>query len=744
MLGVAELSLTALTCAASYGLVRLFVDASFVPQVLGAGVVAHALAVVCRRRGLSPVVTSAISAIGLVIVIPWLLLGDTTFFGIPTGETWSAARADLSDAWLLFGHVKAPAPVLPGFVMASAIGAWGLAFLADTAAFRAGGLVEAMVPASTLFVFGAALGAPRQRLLCTMLFTIALLAFWLSARAQRQLSSPSFMARRTGRGTQATLRTGAFIGGVGVLAAVVLGPNLPGADARAVIPWRASDRSSGPSRVTVSPLVDIRTRIVDQASVEVFTVKSPVRSYWRLTALETFDGRIWSSERKYRRAEGTLDAGAPAGNLETETVKQEFDVTALESIWLPAAFRPVHISGTKARYDAESGSLLTEETSAIGQHYVVESALPQVDAAQLSTATEPIPDDIARTYLALPTGFPGNVVALAQSVVQGARNPYEMARRLQDFFRSGEFVYDLEVPPGHGDDALERFLFETRRGYCEQYAGAYAAMARAVGLPARVGVGFTTGEQVDDETYSVKGLNGHAWPEVYLAGFGWIAFEPTPGRGIPGGEAYTGVPEAQATPGFPNTATTIATTTTVAAPAAGGSTTIPDLSSLGAGGPGGSEVVEQPNPWPRRALVTAIVFVGVPILWILGVFVGLRLRRWRRRSTARSGGDRVVVAWDEVGEAFARSGLPPRRSETPTEFAGRASRVAKLDPSLLDGLAVMTTVTRYAPPGDVVVDEDAVTSAIAVAKDVRRTVTRRADRRTKLRNLLDPRVPADR
>jgi transglutaminase-like putative cysteine protease len=738
MLLAAEIALTALTCAACYGLIRLFADASFVPQVVTAAIVAHVLAALCRRRGLSPAVTALVALVAMLIVISWLLLGETTVFGIPTGDTVELARSQVRDAWSLFGHVKAPAPTLPGFVLASAVGAWGLAFLADTAAFRASGLVESMVPASTLFVFGAALGAPRDRVLCTALFTTSLLAFWLTARAHRQLASPSWMTRGESRGTRAIIRAGALIGAVGVAAAVLLGPNLPGADAAGVIPWRASDRDSGSSRVTVSPLVDIRTRIVDQAGIEVFQVKSDVRSYWRLTALEAFDGRIWSSSRKYRRAEGKLSSAVPEDAKPTETVTQRFNIIALDSIWLPAAFRPVAIDGTDARYDSESGSLLTEASTGVGEDYDVTSAIPQLDAALLSTATADIPPEVADTYLSLPSGFPRDVTALAIGVVGDAKTPYDKAKRLQDFFRSGNFTYDLEVPPGHDDSALERFLFETRRGYCEQFSGAYAAMARAVGLPSRVGVGFTTGDLGPDGFYSVRGYHGHAWPEVYLAGFGWIAFEPTPGRGIPGGEGYTGVPEAQASPGQPNTATTLPTTSTTAAPAAGGPSSTIQFPDLGDPGVDATFDESKPNPWPGRLVRTAVVLAVLPLLWILGLFAVRRVLRWRRHATTDHV-HRIQVAWDDVSEVLARSGVVPKRSETPKEFAARAARAAKLDPDLLADLADRTTVARYAPPELAAIDEETLATTLAAARHVERQVRRSFDRRARMRALVDPR-----
>ncbi len=78
-------------------------------------------------------------------------------------------------------------------------------------------------------------------------------------------------------------------------------------------------------------------------------------------------------------------------------------------------------------------------------------------------------------------------------------------------------------------------------GYAEQFAGTYAATARAVGLPSRVAVGFTTGAfDPSINTYRVSGKHAHARPEVWLDGIGWRRFEPTPGRGAPDDQIYTG------------------------------------------------------------------------------------------------------------------------------------------------------------------------------------------------------------
>ena len=210
---------------------------------------------------------------------------------------------------------------------------------------------------------------------------------------------------------------------------------------------------------------------------------------------------------------------------------------------------------TKVRYQDETSTLIvdTDVPTSDGLTYTVQSVLPELHprhAARRPTTT--VPTDIAeqdagapgRAERRRPPRWPSEITA-------GATTPYDKAMALQDYFRdTGGFTYDLDVPAGHGDSAIDDFL-ASRRGYCEQFAGTFAAMARAVGLPARVAVGFTPGisDPTDPQRYDVKGEHAHAWPEVYLGQYGWVPFEPTPGRGDPNAEAYTGVARAAGRPG---------------------------------------------------------------------------------------------------------------------------------------------------------------------------------------------------
>ncbi|HWH33907.1 MAG TPA: DUF3488 and transglutaminase-like domain-containing protein, partial [Acidimicrobiales bacterium] len=725
----AELALVALTVAGVLGLARLFDDASFLGPVLGFALGGHALAGACRYLGLRPGVSAAVAAAGLALALSWFLLPETTTLGLPGPGTWSQAASELADAMVVFRQVVAPAPVEPGFVLAAAVAVWVSAVVADGAAMRAGARVEAAIPAATLFVFGAALAAPGGRLALTAVFLAALALYWLTQRLLIHAEAPNRMSSGAGTAPRSLLWSGAGLAAAALLAAVLVGPLLPGAEASAVVPWRSGDRDGGGSRVTVSPLVDIRSRIVDQSDIEVFTVRSDTRSYWRLTSLEIFDGRIWSSRGQYREVDGALPAPAPDRMGATRRSVADVEISNLSSIWLPAPYRPVSIEGTDARFDPDSSSLLTEASTAAGLTYRVQSEILSLDAGALAAVAGPVPDVVAASSTALPPDFSPGVVDEAVRITAGASSPYEAARLLQDSFRDGSFTYDLSIAPGHGGDDLERFLFATRRGYCEQFAGAFAAMARAVGLPARVAVGFTTGEQDQTGAFRVRGLNAHAWPEVYLRGYGWVAFEPTPGRGIPGAESYTGVPEQQAAPGAPATATTrplepapAPPTTAAAAPAASPSPEAPGRSG------------EDPSPWPGRIAVAAGLFAAALGSW-WALLAGLRRRRRRRhRAGATTPADRVLVTWAEVGESLAQLGHPPRPSETPTEFAQRAAGATGIDHRLLGALAGVTTAAGYGPHG---VDGQAAGQAARAAADVISAVDEQLGVRARLARALD-------
>ena len=731
---LATLALTLVTVVVAIGFGRLFVNGSYIPAVLLTALGCHLTAWATRRWSLGPAGFLAGVAVPLA-VIAWIVLPGTTFFGIPTPSTLSTAGHELSKAYDAFRHVVAPTPVTDGFVIAAVIGIAVSALLADAAAFTVRATFEAAIPSFTLFVFTATLGTARFRSVAIATYLGAVLVFLMLHQEALDSLSASWFASRVRGGRAGLLRTGALLGAVAVIAALLVGPHLPGAGAKAVIRLHGAEGEGRTTRTTVSPLVNIRTRLVDQQNVEVFTVESAARAYWRLTSLDRYDGEIWSSEGSYQKLGNSLDdsAPAPAG----ETVQQRYTVSRLSSIWLPAAYEPRHVTGVKGlSYNPDSASVISREPTSDGLIYEVESVIPHFTAHDLAGApVGGLPTEAGRRYTA-PPNVSARVRALALQVA-GTGSPYARAKALQDFFRSGRFAYDLRVPPGHDGRALERFLFDVKRGYCEQFAGAYAVLARLVGLPTRVAVGFTTGEAGPDGVFHVRDLNAHAWPEVYLSGFGWVPFEPTPGRGAPGAQDYTGVAESQANASNPSTATTLGATATTQAPQQSQDTT-PTTAAAAPTQPDRRQASPKHHPSRRPFVLTGLVMLLVAA-WAVGVPGAKRLRRARRRAAAADAASRILVSWTEAGEALGAARVARRPAETMNEYATRATRAVPLVAETAGALATLADDAAEASYASGAPDETAVMRAEHAAAAVEDAVREQATTQQRVLRALDPR-----
>ncbi|HEY2427325.1 MAG TPA: transglutaminase domain-containing protein, partial [Acidimicrobiales bacterium] len=377
-----------------------------------------------------------------------------------------------------------------------------------------------------------------------------------------------------------------------------------------------------------------------------------------------------------------------------------FAVSALDSLWLPAAYRPVRITGVHGvRYSAAAGSLIGTKATSDGLTYTVESDVPAAGRAQLEGAAYLSPTAPAlQKYLELPTSVPTTVRQIATAVTSGARSPYEAALALQNWLRGPLFRYSLDVPADDGQNALVDFLTRTRAGFCQQFAASFAVLAREVGLPSRVAVGFTPGTLESDGLYHVRDDDAHAWPEVYFAGIGWIAFEPTPGRGSPdpSAQSITGVPPQSPDAGRPST-TPATPPTTVANGAAGPSPASRPRPRLDTGNPaagthhpGGSRL----DLYVLAALAAALLLWGAALAALQWGLVA------RRRRHARTPSQRIDVAWARAAEALTTARVPRRPWDTPREYAHRAARAAALPEAAADalaGLAAALSVAAYSP-----------------------------------------------
>ncbi|MGH8983424.1 MAG: transglutaminase TgpA family protein [Acidimicrobiia bacterium] len=711
---LAVVALAALSVAAALSLGRVFDAGSFVLPVVGAALLPHALSAVTRRRGWGMPSTVALSVAALAVYVVWAVDPGATWYGVPSGSTLDALGRHLRDGYDELRTAVVPVPVTDGALLLAIAATWVMAQTADVLAFRRDACIAAVAPALALFIWAATLGTSELRVRTTVGFAAAAVVFLLCQhQALLERHRAWFAGRRLGTGT-GLLTAGALAGVVAVVGGAVLGPALPGAESDALVDVKGfgqGGEGDGPARSyqTEPPLARIGDNFATSEEREVFTVRSGVAEYWRIAALDTYssdDGGQWTltAEGPDEVAEGLAET-----EQRSDVVLQEFRIGALDGRWMPAAYRAVSVEGGDALVVKASTTLVTGGETVSGLAYTVRSQIPSRSDVPLARRTAP--DDAApppdlRAYTELPTDFPRDVRERAEEVVANAVNPYERASALEEFFRSPEqgFVYDLEVdlgPTAQNQSAIRDFLSEgRRRGFCVQFAGSYAAMARAVGLPARVAVGYTPGDfDAGTRTYQVTSYDAHAWPEVWLgADAGWVRFEPTPpstdGRGgsvategtAPDdrGETPTSTPTTQAVP--PSNAPA-----TAPSGASGDDPTVDvNIDAPGNGGGDGFLVI-------RPAIVVAAA--AIVILAVAGAAAAVVVAKARRRSRRRArpdATDAIAGAWEETLERLREAGVATVPALTPLELAdGARLRVPKAAAAPLRSLAETYTAARY-------------------------------------------------
>lgn len=403
-----------------------------------------------------------------------------------------------------------------------------------------------------LAAFTAPLGIVEEIPWATFVVAGLLFVLLLTADQAHRLSGWGRTEDRHRVGFGALLPAAARIGVVGVLAAALLPALLP--DPEGVLDRRDGGSGGGGDGVNLNnPLVDIRRDLTQGPDVPVVFVETdlPNPAYLRTSVLDSFDGEAWEpAERSIpatQQADGELP---PPPGLGGATPRRPYDtrVTTTDdfrSVWLPTPYPPtrVEVDGDW-RFDVDTLDLITTEggDAATSLGYDVTALEVTPSAAQLVGAPAP-PRSITRDGTALPDSTPGWVRELADSVVEGSGSDFERAVRLQEWFREdGGFEYSTDRGSGNGLEQLELFLGTgpgSRTGYCEQFASAMTMMARSLGIPGRVAVGFLRPDPAGPGRWVYSSRDLHSWPELYFEGAGWTRFEPTPQDRAVGVPSYT-------------------------------------------------------------------------------------------------------------------------------------------------------------------------------------------------------------
>ncbi|ARS91672.1 transglutaminase [Natrarchaeobaculum aegyptiacum] len=254
-----------------------------------------------------------------------------------------------------------------------------------------------------------------------------------------------------------------------------------------------------------------------------FTVESEQPTYWRTGVYDRYTGSEWLRSGQESPLEDTLRPPPGEYDLVEQQVRAETELGVT-----PVAAEPIDLRGSAVE-DAtvtSHGQVHPGSALAEGETYTVQSAVVDPDPGELRRAGTDYPDEVEDYYLQRPETTSSAFDERTAEIAAEAETPFETAVAIEHYLRNSK-EYSLEVDRPTGDVA-ETFLLEMDAGYCVYYATTMVQMLRAEDVPARYATGYTAGEQVDEDTYEVRGLDAHAWVEVYFPGHGWVPFEPTP------------------------------------------------------------------------------------------------------------------------------------------------------------------------------------------------------------------------
>ncbi|MDO5494276.1 MAG: transglutaminaseTgpA domain-containing protein [bacterium] len=460
--------------------------------------------------------------------------------------------------------------------------------------------------------------------------------------------------------------------------------------------------------VTVALAEDLRAR--SQAEAFAFTATEPGAVRFLLATLSTFDDGRWTPRDELTGAGMSVDqprdaSGLPPGGASAplpEGRSVTVTMRGLVSTWLPLPQSVVQavevqkgLNAIEWLWLAESNTARSRLATTSGGDEYTAAAPPMVAddgvrgaleegayrGAGVFADVDAAPEALAR-YLALPAPVPESVGSVAEDVAGGLTNRLEVGYALEDFFTSGAFVYDEAAPYTPGMDGgghygvMESFLVE-RSGFCVHYASTFAIMARHLGVPTRLAVGYASRAE-GEQRVAVRGGDLHAWPEIYVEGSGWLAFEPTPG----GAGFRADQPEAPEPPPV--------------APEPEVPEVMPEEPTIDPVLPQEPEP-EAPEPMVEEPEAESLGWLVPWVLGALGLVLLLclpaliRIIRTRRRFAAiRAGRDAGVNAWRELSDAVSDLGIVGRtevealRAQTPEALVERLAERSALGGAPLD------------------------------------------------------------
>ncbi|EUJ26355.1 hypothetical protein MFLO_14102 [Listeria floridensis FSL S10-1187] len=269
---------------------------------------------------------------------------------------------------------------------------------------------------------------------------------------------------------------------------------------------------------------------------KVFEVTASKPHYWRVEAKRTYTGKGWANTNQASEESFAAEEEFPvqlndAYSEKTGRVAVRFEAS---NDYLVYAYGTQKVLSQAGPFDYNQANEKVTARRTV-KNYSLEIKEPVYDVRKMKGAAfDTLSDGFVSRYTQLPDNLPKRVQNLAERITKDADTNYEKAKAIENYMSfTGQFRYSTEDAQGTGRDAdyVDQFLFETKVGYCDNFASSMVVMLRSIGIPARFAKGFTAGTEVgtsDGNTvYRVQNNNAHSWPEVYFPGTGWVPFEPT-------------------------------------------------------------------------------------------------------------------------------------------------------------------------------------------------------------------------
>jgi len=688
----------------------------------------------------------------LLVYLNFVFAARQSLAGIlPTSSSLSYLSS-LVTAGLNERYFEPPVPGDPGIVLVAAAGIGLMAAATDLIAVRLRSPAIAGLPLLALYCVRITTSAKQGGAGATVVFCLGMIGYLalLAADGRERLriwgrlvtvwhTSAAEPAEAEAPDTRALAASGRRIGLAAACLALIVPLLVPGINVHDLLRAESGGGTGtgGTLIATPDPLVQMRNQLLSSSPRNVLsyttTVPHPQYQYLQVYVLNYNPStENWNLVLPQAQTSSSVGNNAPRPDPgvtgSTSVTRPTTNITLAQGAVgyeaklgvLPLPYAPTRVQVQEGGWQEDNATQMVYSTQPQmnGLQYTVTST--EVNPTQKEEDLAPsYPPSIRNNYLSFPSGPGGELAKLAAKIAKGARTPYQKAMDLQSYFQSGKFSYDLNVSLPNGIGGLIQFLYDVRAGYCQQFAFAMAGLARLLGIPARIAVGYTAGTNMGKGEWQVTTADAHAWPELYFRGMGWLRFEPTPG-GLAGQGTAT-VPQygSGAPPGYGKEPTG----NPGIGPSNGAGKGVSDPAHLRP--PGSSTGGPVASPARGHSIVPWILLI-IAIILGLGLIAPAAARRLirRRRLRTADAAELAHAAWRELRDDLADYGLACRASESPRAVASRIATTLRLDPPAAEALGRIARAEERARYATAPLPSTTLAADSAV---VRRALTREAD-----------------